>query len=70
MNSIFYSLDIITELRTVLDSEQTLNKHFLIYQEKLWLGECKEKMVKEKQYSGFFKIQKGRLPSGDNSWPL
>lgn len=70
MNSIFYSLDIITELRTVLDSEQRLNKHFLIYQEKLWLGECKEKRVKEKQYSGFFKIQKGRLPSGDNSWPL
>ena len=69
MNSFFDSLDIITELRTVKDSEQRLNKFLLIYQKKLWLGQCK-KMVKGKQYSGFFKIQKGRLPSGDNSWPL
>ena len=71
MNSFFDSLDIVTELRTVKDSEQRLNKFLLIYQKKLWLGQCKKKkMVKGKQYSGFFKIQKGRLPSGDNSWPL
>ena len=56
MNSIFDSLDIITELRTVPDSVQRLNKYLLVYQEKLLLGECKEKKVKEKQYSDFFKI--------------
>lgn len=43
MNSFFDSLDIVTELRTVKDSEQRLNKFLLIYQKKLWLGQCKKK---------------------------